>query len=304
MSLPYRVSLLGFSAFERSALTSYFRLAANRSPAYEQVDTAGEAHFVVVDADDAEAVRAVLAAGRGGDAVFVGALAPQGAAAWVMRPIDPLHVMRELDAMVAQTKAARSGAAQGGAAAAPQHGGRTVTIIKQPPPGPVPARRASDADGSGFVAVPDVHLPLPPGPARRGTLALLVDDSDIALRFLETRLQRLGLQADCAGSSARAIELLSHKAYDFVFLDVELGDTSELDGLALCQHIKRHHHPVGGARPPVVVMVSVHHSELDRVRGTLAGADGYLGKPLDEAQLARLLRQHGLTPPTAEVAPG
>ena len=79
MSLPYRVTLQGFSAFERSALASYFRLAANRSPAYEQVDTASEAHFIVVDADDADAVRGVLAGGRAADTVFVGALAPQGA---------------------------------------------------------------------------------------------------------------------------------------------------------------------------------------------------------------------------------
>ena len=37
MSTPYLVALQGFSAFERSALGAYFRLASNRSPAYEQV---------------------------------------------------------------------------------------------------------------------------------------------------------------------------------------------------------------------------------------------------------------------------
>ncbi|MFY9510071.1 MAG: hypothetical protein WAQ05_03760, partial [Rubrivivax sp.] len=136
MSLPYRVSLLGFTAFERSALASYFRLAANRNPAYEQVDTAGEAHFIVVDADDADAVRAVLSAGRGADTVFVGALAPQGAPAWVMRPIDPLHVMRELDAMVAHKKTARAPAPGPGLTTPPPEAGtRTITIIKQPAPG-------------------------------------------------------------------------------------------------------------------------------------------------------------------------
>jgi len=292
MSLPYRVALQGFSAFERSALGSYFRLAANRSPAYEQVESAADAHFLIVDADHAEAVRTVVADGRVDAAVFIGAQAPEGASAWMMRPIDPLHVLRELDAMVGNQAAARSplGASAGGS-------GTVRTVIRQPKPGPIPARRAGDGDSSGFVAVPE--MPVPPKPAQRSNQALLVDDSEIALRFLESRLQRFGLQTECATTSGKAIELLSQQAYDFVFLDVELGVGSDLDGLALCQHIKRSHHHVGGHREPVVAMVSAHHSELDRVRGTLAGADAYLGKPLDEAVLARWLQQHGLTPPAA-----
>ena len=44
-------------------------------------------------------------------------------------------------------------------------------------------------------------------------------------------------------------------------------------------------------------MVSAHHSELDRVRGTLAGCDAYLGKPLQAAELERLLLRQGLKPP-------
>jgi CheY-like chemotaxis protein len=305
MSLPFRVTLQGFSKFERSALASCFRLAAKRNPAYQQVDSADEAHFIVVDADHADVVRAVVASGRTGDTVFVGAAAPQGASAWVMRPIDPLHVLRELDAMVAHKVAARAAqAAQHGPPAAPgAPARRTGTVIKQlPVPGPVPTRRASDAEDIGhvaFVAASESRLPAAPAPPRRGNRALLVDDSEIALRFLETRLLRLGLKTECTSSSAKAIELLSHRHYDFIFLDVELGDGSELDGLALCQHIKRQHHHVGGGRDPVIVMVSAHHSELDRVRGTLAGADAYVGKPLDETLLAQLLQQHGLMPPAS-----
>lgn len=293
MSLPFRVTLQGFSSFERSALASYFRLAANRNPAYEQVDSAGEAHFIVVDADHAEAVRGVVAAGRAADTVFVGGMAPQGASAWVMRPLDPLHVLRELDAMVSLKTAVRAATHSAQHPSLPPGpGGRVVTIIKQPTPGL--SRRASDASDADVAAAAGVHQPVPPAPARRGTAALLVDDSEIALRYLETRLQRLGLQPECANTSAQAIERLSHRAYDFVFLDVDLGDSSELDGLALCQHIKRQAHH---GREPVVVLVSAHHSELDRVRGTLAGADAYVGKPLDDEVLAGLLRQHGLSPP-------
>ena len=50
-----------------------------------------------------------------------------------------------------------------------------------------------------------------------------------------------------------------------------------MDGLALCRHIKRMPRK---ARPPVVAMVSAHATQTDRVRGSLAGCDAYLGKPL------------------------
>ena len=252
MSNTYRVALLGFSDFERSTLASYFRLASQRSPSYELVPTGDESDFILADADHAPSVQLVLATDRMGQTVFVGSQAPAGAVAWMMRPIDPLHVMRELDAM--------------GLAPAPAPGMPEAAVDTAPAPPPAAAPAAS---------------------------ALLVDDSPIALRFLATRLQPWGVAVETVGNSGKAIERLAQHNYDFVFLDIELGADSELDGLALCQHIKRHH-PLAGS---VVVMVSAHHSELDRVRGTLAGCDAYLGKPLQAAELGRLLVRHGLKPP-------
>ena len=138
------------------------------------------------------------------------------------------------------------------------------------------------------------------GPPRRiddlaaPTSALLVDDSEVALRFLERQLQALGLRTDTANDSQRALELLSTQTYDAVFLDVDLGPNSELDGLGLCQHIKRRLKPRAGAAAPVVVMVSAHTATTDRVRGSFAGCDAYLAKPLDDDALRRSLRTLGL----------
>ena len=142
---------------------------------------------------------------------------------------------------------------------------------------------------SAAPPAPAVQPPAPPA----GPAALLVDDSALALRFLASRLQPWGLAVECVSSSGKAVERLAQRNYEFVFIDVELGAESELDGLALCQHIKRNH-PLAGS---VLVMVSAHHSELDRVRGTLAGCDAYLGKPLQAAELERLLLRQGLKPP-------
>ena len=119
---------------------------------------------------------------------------------------------------------------------------------------------------------------------------MLVDDSDLALRFLQMKLAPFGLQTDCVSHSEAAIKLLAERRYDFVFLDMELGEGSALDGLSLCQRIKE------SPAASNVVMVTAHHTELDRVRGALAGCDGFLGKPLDEEELALYLARFGVRP--------
>jgi len=121
----------------------------------------------------------------------------------------------------------------------------------------------------------------------------LVDDNEVALRFLERQLQGLGLRTETAANSQRELQMLSQRRYDVVFLDVDLGPNSELDGLALCQRVKRQR-PLAAGGPPLVVMVSAQASTTDRVRGSFAGCDAYLAKPLDDDALRRSLRSLGL----------
>lgn len=180
--------------------------------------------------------------------------------------------------------------------------GDTVFIGKQAPDGaaarlprPIDALqvlREIEALAARRHSAPVARAPLPvPRRARPGLSALLVDDSAIALRYLQLRLQRMGVDTDLAPGSARALELLAQHAYGFIFIDVELGDGSALDGLALCQHIRRQHRHVDG-RPPVLVLVSAHHSPLDRARGNFAGCDHYLAKPAGDEALHQLLSRH------------
>jgi CheY-like chemotaxis protein len=281
MSQPFRVHLLGFSEFERSALGSYFRLASNREPSFQQVARAADAHFLVVDADHATAAQAQ---GRLAQSVFIGARAPDGAAAWMARPIDPLHVLRELDALAAALMPAPRPAANGA----------VRTVIQPPRRGTPPPRRFN---GSAEVRI-GVPLAAPPPPRPAGRNALLVDDSELALRFLEVKLQPFGLRTERAATSGQALSMLAQRRFDFVFLDIELGRESALDGIALCHQIKRAQVLPADRPVPVVTLVSAHASEIDRVRGALAGADAYLGKPLDERALAQVLVEHGVAPAT------
>ena len=274
----YTVALLGFSEFERTALTSYFRLAQGRATQYLLVPQLSAADFVIADADHAASVQLVTAIERLGATVFIGLNAPAGSVAWMQRPIDALHVTRELDAMVSL---------DGRPAAAAANEAQKPRPMAGPAPGQSPIEEAS-----GAVAL-SPGPPLPPRPR-----ALLVDDSEVALRYLELRLRRFGLVTDLAADSKTALELLAQHNHDFVFLDVELGQASELDGLALCRHIKH----LAATLQSVVVMLSAHHREIDRVRGALAGCDAYLAKPLNENELERLLLRHGLKVVVADPA--
>jgi CheY-like chemotaxis protein len=283
MAPNYRVAFLGFSDFERSTLASYLRLAVNRAPRYQLAQMLTDADYLVADADHPPSVQLVVATERLAETVFIGVQSPAGASAWMARPIDPMHVLRELDAMVLH---------KAGSALAPQTPGA------RPAPEALPSGRAA---GGELAPVPDPMLireraqatasaPVPLASPTRVPRVLLVDDSEIALRFLETRLQRWELVIDRAASSDKALELLASHSYNLAFVDVELGPDSPLDGLALCQQVKHS----AAAVDTAVILVSAHHSELDRVRGALAGCDTYLAKPLDEIELRRLLLRHGL----------
>ena len=305
MSPAVRVALLGFSNFERTALAACFRLAGVRQPHYEQVTDLEQADLLVADADHAASVHLVQVTERLADTVFIGTQPPDDARAWMARPIDPLHVMRELDAMVAQRGGVNVSAVPSAPAAKAAPVRAEVPHAPQPPTAPVLPVVPAVPDAPKIPAVPSA--PAPPRSSTRTRRpkpvvppmrhALLVDDSAIATLFLQKCLQPYGLEITSAASSSRATLLMSQQRFDIVFLDVELGDDSPMDGLALCQQIRRHPVPAGG-RAPVVVMVSAHHRELDRVRGTLAGCDAYLAKPLQQAELDKLLRRHGVEPPT------
>lgn len=276
-----RVLLIGFGDFERQALTSYLRLSGARVPAYVQVHDIGSADFVIADADHPGAIEEVIAADRGVDTVYIGSLAPEGALAWAMRPIDALQVFRELDAAVA-LRFFKSGPPPPHVNSAPLPLAPPAPLVPLAPFSPLatdeqPQRRASDVS--------------------TGPLALLIDDSEIALRFLQRQLATLGLRTEVAGNSQAALAQLAQQRFDAVFVDVDLGPDSAMDGFALCQHLKRQQRPHGTGLPPRVVIVTAHGSATDRVRGTFAGCDAYLTKPIKEETMLGELRLLGLVAP-------
>src|SRR5580658_9534482 len=110
---------------------------------------------------------------------------------------------------------------------------------------------------------------------------LLVIDDDAELCQLVTRfLAREGFAIRWAPGGLAGIERALAEEYSLIMLDVMMPDT---DGFEVLRRIRLH------SRTPVL-MLTARGDTQDRVRGLEMGADDYLPKPFDPAELAARIR--------------
>ena len=110
---------------------------------------------------------------------------------------------------------------------------------------------------------------------------LLIEDHAKLVRTLTDSLGLLGIQVQAVGDGQQADALLHHHAFDAVVLDLALPG---LGGLEVLRRLRQR-----GDRVPVLVLTASGET-LDRVHGLNAGADDYLPKPFDLAELEARLR--------------
>ncbi len=109
---------------------------------------------------------------------------------------------------------------------------------------------------------------------------LLAEDDDLLRDGLTAQLTQLGHTVTVASNGAVAVHVVDTARFDGVILDLGLP---LVDGMAVLQHIRQHH-----AALPVLVLTARDGVE-DRVAGLNAGADDYLTKPFNLAELAARL---------------
>lgn len=115
--------------------------------------------------------------------------------------------------------------------------------------------------------------------------ALVVDDSPTLRKQMELGLRVMRVAVDFAETGEQALQLFAANRYDIVFLDVMLPG---IDGYQVCRTMKkdklRKHTPV--------VMLTGKSSTFDRVKGSLAGCDTYLTKPVEHAVFQAVLAKY------------
>ncbi len=128
---------------------------------------------------------------------------------------------------------------------------------------------------------------------------LLVEDSEKLAAWLAKALQQGGYAVDVVHDGGQADRVLLTETYDAVVLDLELPT---LDGLSVLRRLRGR-----GAATPVLVLTARGGLD-DRVAGLNLGADDYLAKPFDLAELearlhALIRRAHGAGTPLVTLGP-
>ena len=315
MSSAVRVALVGFTKFERATFESFFRLATQRKPAYALTEDLANCEAAVANAEDAAGVAELVRQGKLASSLVLGATPHAGAAQQLARPINLMLVVRALDRLVLSRQTLPVPAEPAVSASVKRVLDDLVMVTTALPTGmdtramaasaapaaPVLLQASTAPANQGWQGLPGLaQVRQAPPPARKaepetpaaaeaGSACmdhiLVVDDSDIALRFMATNLQRFGFQVHLARSGAEAIERVARRHFEFVFMDVMMEG---LDGFHTCKAIKRKTYP-GNRPPPTVVMLTSRSTAVDKLRGTMAGADAYLTKPLQEAELLKVV---------------
>jgi two-component system cell cycle response regulator len=261
----FTVAVVGFNQTERIVLGSIFGLSARRNPSFvaftPKPDTAPD--LFLIDADDKRCpdfLRAVTAKSKA-PIILVGE-SDHGTRHFLLpRPL-------------------RHGAALATFAQAMKERFRPVAdeplIVPKPEIAVQPPVTAT-------APVSPQQAPQP-HPAMVSTDRVLVVDDSLAVRkFMETKLAPYAFGVDFAESGEQAIGFTGEKTYTCVFLDVILPG---VDGYQVCKLIKS---KKSAGKPTAVVMLTSKSSPFDKIRGTMAGCDAYLTKPVDEDRLLEVI---------------
>ncbi|MDB5769851.1 MAG: response regulator [Burkholderia sp.] len=262
-SRRFVLEMLGFSGAEKDMLASTFRLTGRRAFYYAEASAPKErSDIYLVNADNPDALTHLKSRSPYAPAVLVGSGVAGSPWPMIDRPIRWMRLFEQLDKSMESALAER-------------------------------ARRLESAnsgkwDGRTYRRAVDRHAhPQPvfmePDPVET---VLVVDDSATVRAFMRSKLAPFRFDVDYAENGEKAIDMAQAKKYTCIFLDIMMPG---IDGYQVCKSIKSN----VDSRDTAVVMLSSKSSAFDKFRGTWAGCDAYLAKPVSEddllATIARFL---------------
>lgn len=103
---------------------------------------------------------------------------------------------------------------------------------------------------------------------------LVVEDEKNISTLICMALSQVGYKCETASDGEIAADMLEKKRYDLILLDVMLP---KIDGFELIEYIKDYDIPV--------IFITAKSDVKDRVKGLNLGADDYITKPFDIAEL-------------------
>ena len=105
-------------------------------------------------------------------------------------------------------------------------------------------------------------------------ILIVEDDADISM-IEEAYLNTAGLETKIVSEGSQVVPLLEKERFDLILLDLMLPDKS---GYEICKEIR-------DKLDIPILMVTARTESVDKLRGFGAGADDYISKPFDPAEL-------------------
>lgn len=110
---------------------------------------------------------------------------------------------------------------------------------------------------------------------------LIVEDDPSVARFIKQALSEAGYVATLADDGVSGLRLGLAESFELILLDVMLD---EMDGFDVCRRLRE-----GGVRSPIMMLTAKDLVD-DKVHGLDSGADDYLVKPFQVAELLARIR--------------
>lgn len=121
---------------------------------------------------------------------------------------------------------------------------------------------------------------------------LVVDDNEVNLQIAQGLLKKLGVNAVLAESGFKALELISKKDYDIIFMDHQMP---VMDGIETLKRIREMENKDDGGQTPktsrVVIALSANVSYGSRENFLAAGFNDFLGKPVQGRDFQKMLQK-------------
>ena len=107
---------------------------------------------------------------------------------------------------------------------------------------------------------------------------LIAEDEKSIRDFIVINLKRSGYDVLEAENGKQAADLFdtNNDNIDVVVLDIMMP---EMDGMAVCKHIREKNAGVG------IILLTAKAQEIDKISGLMSGADDYVTKPFSPSEL-------------------
>jgi len=258
-SSEFTVFTEGFGQAENKLILTILKLSAKRPRQYIHSTAAFEQRdIVIVNGNSKESQKYQDPNYRGCPVLFVGG-EHNGAGFKIERPVAPTKLLKVLDDI-------------------------TVKVLEYVPEVLSSAHKKAEKQGLRQSGDPQSSQQKHDG-ISRGYAVLIVDDSRPVRQAIKAKMLELNINAIATDSGEKALEIISKRRFDLIFLDIDLP---EKNGYQICKEIRANKE----SKFIPVCMLTGKGSPIDKIKGKMSGCSSYLTKPVTVRELLDVIYKH------------